>query len=95
MSESEKRLPMAPLLAYVSLALAISVQAGAAIWWSGQINTRVAMVERQVEELRDWQPVEAREITAALQSIAVIEERLVRVDQNLARLSQLIGESRP
>ncbi len=30
-------------VAYVSLALALSAQGGAAIWWAGIINTRVAM----------------------------------------------------
>ena len=33
-------------VAYVSLALALSAQGGAAIWWAGIINTRVAMIER-------------------------------------------------
>ena len=39
-------------VAYVSLALALSAQGGAAIWWAGIINTRVAMIERQARTSR-------------------------------------------
>ncbi len=40
MTTTTKDRGMMNVLAYVSLALAVSAQAGTAIWWAGIINTR-------------------------------------------------------
>ncbi|MCL4186726.1 MAG: hypothetical protein KJZ85_03900 [Rhodobacteraceae bacterium] len=61
-------------VAYVSLALALSAQGGAAIWWAGIINTRVAMLERQLDDLAMIRPEQIRDVAEALRAIAVIEE---------------------
>jgi hypothetical protein len=42
---------MGALAAYSSLALALSAQAGATIWWAGTQNTRLTAVEARVAEL--------------------------------------------
>lgn len=49
-------------VAYVSLALALSAQGGAAIWWAGIINTRVAMLERQLDDLAMIRPEQIRDV---------------------------------
>ena len=79
-------------LAYVSLALAISAQAGTAIWWAGIINTRVAMIERQMAEFSVMGPEQSRDMSEALRAIAVIEERMIRLDENIARIGTAVGE---
>ncbi len=80
------------VLAYVSLALAVSAQAGAAIWWAGIINTRVAMIERQMAEFSVMGPEQSRDMAEALRAIAVIEERMIRLDENIARIGTAVGE---
>ena len=80
------------VLAYVSLALAVSAQAGAAIWWAGIINTRVAMIERQMAEFSVMGPEQSRDMAEALRAIAVIEERMIRLDENIARIGAAVGE---
>ena len=42
---------MGALAAYLSLALALSAQGGAAIWWAGTQNTRLTSLEARVAEL--------------------------------------------
>ena len=78
-------------VAYVSLALALSAQGGAAIWWAGIINTRVAMLERQLDDLAMIRPEQIRDVTEALRAIAVIEERMIRLDENIARIGAAVG----
>jgi hypothetical protein len=78
-------------VAYVSLALALSAQGGAAIWWAGIINTRVAMLERQLDDLAMICPEQIRDVTEALRAIAVIEERMIRLDENIARIGAAVG----
>ena len=78
-------------VAYVSLALALSAQGGAAIWWAGIINTRVAMIERQLTELSVIRPEQIRDMAEALRAIAVIEERMIRLDENIARIGAAVG----
>ena len=82
---------MGALAAYLSLALALSAQGGAAIWWAGIINTRVAMIERQVTELSVIRPEQIRDMAEALRAIAVIEERMIRLDENIARIGAAVG----
>ncbi len=90
MSEELKRPGMVPFIAYLSLALAISAQAGAAIWWAGVVNARVEIIERDLIQLREEVPLHTRELQEALRSVAVLEERLVRIDENLARLAEAV-----
>ena len=78
-------------VAYVSLALALSAQGGAAIWWEGIINTRVAMLERQLDDLAMIRPEQIRDVAEALRAIAVIEERMIRLDENIARIGAAVG----
>jgi hypothetical protein len=78
--------PMASLMAWLSLALAISAQGGAAIWWAGTQNTRMTSLETQVEELRSISPLTNRQIVEADQRIAVIDERIANI---LARIEAL------
>lgn len=78
-------------VAYVSLALALSAQGGAAIWWAGIINTRVAMLERQLDDLAMIRPEQIRDVAEALRAIAVIEERMIRLDENIARIGAAVG----
>ncbi len=78
-------------VAYVSLALALSAQCGAAIWWAGSINTRVAMLERQLDDLAMIRPEQIRDVAEALRAIAVIEERMIRLDENIARIGAAVG----
>lgn len=78
-------------VAYVSLALALSAQGGAAICWAGIINTRVAMLERQLDDLAMIRPEQIRDVAEALRAIAVIEERMIRLDENIARIGAAVG----
>lgn len=78
-------------VAYVSVALALSAQGGAAIWWAGIINTRVAMLERQLDDLAMIRPEQIRDVAEALRAIAVIEERMIRLDENIARIGAAVG----
>lgn len=78
-------------VAYVSLALALSAQGGAAIWWAGIINTRVAMLVRQLDDLAMIRPEQIRDVAEALRAIAVIEERMIRLDENIARIGAAVG----
>jgi hypothetical protein len=78
-------------VAYVSLALALSAQGGAAIWWAGIINTRVAMLERQLDDMAMIRPEQIRDVAEALRVIAVIEERMIRLDENIARIGAAVG----
>jgi hypothetical protein len=89
-SDDPKRPAMGSIMAYLSLALAISAQAGAAIWWAGVVNARVEIIERDLVQLRQEVPVHTRELQQALRSVAVLEERLVRIDENLARLAAAV-----
>lgn len=77
-------------MAYMSLAVALSAQAGVAIWWGGTQDTRVAVLERDFGEFRALGPQHTREIAEALRKVAVIEERLVRIDQNMDRVATAI-----
>lgn len=90
MSDEVKRPGMGAFVAYLSLALAISAQAGTAIWWAGVVNARVEIIERDLVQLRQEVPVHTRELQQALRSVAVLEERLVRIDENLARLAEAV-----
>lgn len=81
---------MASVMAYLSLAVAISAQAGAAIWWAGVVNARVDVIERDLQQVRLEVPVHTRELQQALRSVAVLEERLVRIDENLVRLAAAV-----
>ncbi len=92
MTTTTKDRGMMNVLAYVSLALAVSAQAGTAIWWAGIINTRVAMIERQVAEVSVIGPEQSRDMAEALRAIAVIEERMIRLDENIARIGTAVGE---
>lgn len=78
-------------VAYASLALALSAQGGAAIWWAGITNTRVAMLERQLDDLAMIRPEQIRDVAEALRAIAVIEERMIRLDENIARIGAAVG----
>lgn len=78
-------------VAYISLALALSAQGGAAIWWAGIIDTRVAMLERQLDDLAMIRPEQIRDVAEALRAIAVIEERMIRLDENIARIGAAVG----
>jgi hypothetical protein len=69
---------MGALAAYLSLALALSAQGGAAIWWAGTQNTRLTSLEARVAELLSTSPLDRR--------IAVIDERIANI---LARIEAL------
>lgn len=45
---------MGALAAYLSLALALSAQGGAAIWWAGTQNTRLTSLEARVTGTATW-----------------------------------------
>jgi hypothetical protein len=77
---------MAPLMAYLSLALAISAQAGAAIWWAGTLNTRLNLLEQRVAEVQTASPAFQLQVVDADRRIAVIDERIANI---LARLEAL------
>ena len=78
--------PMGQLAAYMSLALALSAQAGTVIWWAGVQNTRLSQLEAQVEELRSSSPLTNRQLVDADRQIAVIDERIANI---LSRLEAL------
>jgi hypothetical protein len=92
MTTAKDRSNLMNVMAYVSLALAVSAQAGTAIWWAGIINTRVAMLERQLDDLAMIRPEQIRDVAEALRAIAVIEERMIRLDENIARIGTAVGE---
>jgi hypothetical protein len=79
-------LRMGALAAYSSLALALSAQAGAAIWWAGTQNTRLTSLEARVAELLSTSPLHHRQIVEADRRIAVIDERIANI---LARIEAL------
>ena len=85
MSDTNRIAPGA-LAAWISLALAVSVQGGAAIWWAGVQNTRLTGLEERVEDLQATSPVYHRQIVEADLRIAVIDERIANI---LARLEAL------
>lgn len=94
MTDSRERPGMMGVVPYVSLAIAIGVQAGGAIWWAGTTNARITMLEQSVDEISGMQ----REIAGALQGVAILEERFMRVDQALIRIEtavERIAESAP
>jgi hypothetical protein len=77
---------MGPLAAYMSLALALSVQGGTVIWWAGVQNTRISQLEAQVDELQSSTPLTLRQLVDADRQIAVIDERIANI---LSRLEAL------
>lgn len=77
---------MGALAAYLSLALALSAQGGAAIWWAGTQNTRLTSLEARVAELLSASPLYHRQIVEADRRIAVIDERIANI---LARIEAL------
>ncbi len=74
------------VVAWVSLALMLSAQAGLAIWWAGAQNTRVAGIELGFFEMRRSSPDAQRQMMAADRQIAVLESRLGEV---LRRLDEM------
>ena len=58
---------------------------------AGIINTRVAMLERQLDDLAMIRPEQIRDVAEALRAIAVIEERMIRLDENIARIGAAVG----
>jgi cell division protein FtsB len=87
MTENVNRTGPVSMIPVYALALAVLGQFGTAIWWAGVVNARVETIEREIAHLRSEGPAYARELQAALRSVAVLEERLVRIDTNLARLA--------
>ncbi len=77
------------VLAWVSLALMLSAQAGLAIWWAGVQNTRVAGMELGIAEIRRVSPDTQRQMMMADRQIAVLESRL---DELLRRLEEIGGK---
>lgn len=77
---------MASVMAWLSLALALSAQGGAAIWWAGTQNTRLTSLEARVAELLSASPLYHRQIVEADRRIAVIDERIANI---LARIEAL------
>lgn len=75
------------VLAYISVAIAISAQAGMAIWWAGVVDYRLIVVEREVTDLRSALPSAAARIDEAIRKIAVIEERFVRIETDIRRIA--------
>ncbi|WP_444461723.1 hypothetical protein [Rhodobacter capsulatus] len=49
------------------------------------------MIERQVTELSVIRPEQIRDMAEALRAIAVIEERMIRLDENIARIGAAVG----
>lgn len=90
MSENPNRTGPVSMIPVYALALAVLGQFGTAIWWAGVVNARVETIEREIAQLRADGPIYARELQAALRSVAVLEERLVRIDVNLARLAEAV-----
>lgn len=86
MSENTTSLRMGTVAAWFSLALAVSIQGGAAIWWAGTLNTRLTSLEGRVAELQSASPVTNRQVVEADRRIAVIDERIATI---LARLEAL------
>jgi hypothetical protein len=86
MSETINNVRMGAALAWFSLALAVSVQGGAVIWWAGTLNTRLTSLEESVTELQSATPVTSRQVIEADRRIAVIDERIANI---LARLEAL------
>ncbi len=95
-SESPPRtFPMAPIVAYISLAVAISAQAGTAIWWAGIQTARITQLEEHVEELRDANPVTVAQLVGADRQIAVIEERISNILERLDRIAEALDALLP
>ena len=74
------------LVAWVSLALMLSVQAGTVIWWAGEQNTRLSGLELRVAELMHSSPDTYRQVVAADRQIAVIEQRINEILRRLDRI---------
>jgi hypothetical protein len=74
------------VISFVSLAFAISVQGGMAIWWAGAQNTRVTALEDRVADLQAVSPDVHRQIVDADRRIAVID---VWISGIVARLEAL------
>jgi hypothetical protein len=70
--------------------VAISVQAGTAVWWASQTNARLASVERQIDDLAVRGPGQTVEIARAFTAIAVMEERFRRFDDAIVRLDATV-----
>lgn len=83
---AQTTVPMASVMAWLSLALAISAQGGAAIWWAGTQNTRVTSLEARVAELLSTSPLYHNQVVEADRRIAVIDERIANI---LARIEAL------
>jgi hypothetical protein len=80
----------ASVLAYVSVGLAVFVQAALAIWWAGVVDSRLTIVEREVTELRATAPTSAARLEEAIRKIAVIEERFVRMETDIRRIADAL-----
>lgn len=93
MAETAMSLRMGTVVAWFSLAFAVSVQGGAAIWWAGTLNTRLTSLEGRVAELQSASPVTNRQVVEVDRRIAVIDERianiLVRLEALTAALERL------
>ena len=81
------------LSAWVSLALILSVQAGTAIWWAGEQNSRLAQMEGRVGELITASPDTYRQVVAADRQIAVIDQRIAEILRRLDRLNDALERS--
>ena len=93
-TEEPKRINMGSVMAYLSLALAISVQAGTAIWWAGVVNARVNVMERDIAQLRLEVSVHTRDLQVALRQVAVLESSVSRTYANVLRLIDAL-DARP
>lgn len=71
----------------------LSAQAGTAIWWAGEQNSRLAQLEARVGELMSASPDTYRQVMAADRQIAVIDQRIAeilrRLDRNTDGLERL------
>lgn len=83
----------ASVIAYFSVAIAISVQAGTVIWWAGVVDSRLITVERDVNDLRSAAPASGAKLEEALRKIAVIEERFVRMETDLRRIADALDRN--
>ena len=91
MAEMSASVRIGVLSAWVSLALMLSVQAGTAIWWAGEQNSRLVQLEGRVGELVTASPDTYRQMMAADRQIAVIDQRIAEILRRLDRIGDGLG----